>query len=201
MIEDFQIWLGRNFFISIFQTQNIFVGPNFKIFYHENSSFRVLFQMFLGCHINIFQMYWGVSWLFLMTSGATWPMFLECFGGSQTISNDFRSNLTNVSRVFWGVPDYFQWLPEQVDQCFASVWGGPQTISNGFWSNYINASRVFWRAPRLLLATSEVNTLMSLKCSGSWGTSLTHPFYFCKQFSYILHKWETHPWKYHKFTL
>jgi hypothetical protein len=71
MIEDFEIWSYENILALKNQYEKISSKSNFKIFYHENYSFRILFQMFLGCHINIFQMYWGVSRPFLVTSGAT----------------------------------------------------------------------------------------------------------------------------------
>jgi hypothetical protein len=92
-------------------------------------------------------MFWGVSRLILTTSGATSPMFLECFGGS---------------------PDYFQWLFEQLYQFFSSVFGSPQTISNDFRSNYTNVSQVFWGVPKAFPLTFGATISMFLKYFGSF---------------------------------
>jgi hypothetical protein len=122
----------KKFLISIFSIQIFFVRPNFNFFYHPNYSLRVLFQMFLGCHINIFQMFWGDSRQFSMTSGATIPMFLECFGGST---------------------DYSRWHPEQLYQCFSSVLRVSQTTFHDFQINYTKMSRVLWEVSGLLVVS------------------------------------------------
>jgi hypothetical protein len=82
MLEDFEIWSYKKYFGFEKLISKNFFQVNFEIFEHQKNNFGVLYQILLGCHINIFQMFWGVSRLILMTSGATSSMFLECFGGS-----------------------------------------------------------------------------------------------------------------------